>query len=436
MTSTTTLLVDFGASRIKSAAWCHQKKKIIAVKECAAPTPNFGADGAVEISPQDYWIAFEKTAGEILREHQEIDSLWLCTEMHGVMLCDVNSGEPLTPYISWRDERASRSSTLDDLQKISADFFLKSAMKLRCGLPFVSLAHLNKTHQLPKSFRFLTLADWLLWRGGEKDPAIHASLAAGTGLFSVKEKNWSEDLAKMAGLDFQKIIFPKVVDAGQKIGEINIAGRKIKVFGGIGDLQAAAHGAGFPTLAKLLINLGTGSQVIGYTNNPVATLEIRPGVNGENFSAITHIPSGRALNVFANFFDSCSARGDEDSAFWNIFSSLSSEEVLNADLNVDLAVFEAAWNYKNGGSISGIMEGKFSARGLIAAIAKSWLKQYAQAISEIDPQQQSASFLLAGGLSRRGKFILPVLEILTKRKGIMAQTITGEETLDGLLALS
>ncbi len=436
MTSTTTLLVDFGASRIKSAAWCCKEEKIIAVKECAAPTPNFGADGAVEISPEDYWIAFEKTAGEILREYQEIDSLWLCTEMHGVMLIDVDSDKPLTSYISWRDERASRSSTLSDLQKISEDFFAQSAMRLRCGLPFITLAHLKKIHKLPSAFRFLTLADWLLWRGGEKDPAIHASLAAGTGLFSVKEKNWSANLAKMAGLDYQKIIFPKVVEAGQKIGEINIAERKVKVFGGIGDLQAAAHGAGFPALAKLLINLGTGSQVIGCMNNPSEKLEIRLGVKGENFSAITHIPSGRALNVFANFFDSCSVRGDEDSAFWNIFSSLSSEEVLNAELNVDLAVFEAAWNYKNGGSISGIMEGKFSARGLIAAIAKSWLKQYAQAIAEIDLENESTSFLLAGGLSRRGKFILPVLEILTKRKGIMAQTKTGEETLDGLLALS
>jgi sugar (pentulose or hexulose) kinase len=436
MSSTTILLVDFGASRIKSAAWSCDKKEVVAVQECAAPQPKFGQDGAAEISPEEYWKALESTAGKILQQHQEIDSLWLCTEMHGFLLSSPDSTNPLTQYISWRDERASKSGSLTALNKIADDFFLESGMRLRSGLPFATISYLNKIDKLAKEFRFLTLADWLLWRGGEKNPAIHSSLAAGTGLFSIKDGRWSKSLAKMAGLNFDKITFPKVVKEGEEIGRINIAGREIKVFGGIGDLQAAAYGAGFPDQAKLLINLGTGSQVLGQIDDVPAIIETRPGIGDNNFSAITHIPSGRALNVFANFFDDCAKLSGGKAFFWDIFSSLTTQEVLAAESNVNLAVFEAAWRYKNGGNISAILEGKFSPKNLISSISHSWLKQYSDAISEIDYKNLSKSFLLSGGLSRRGNFILPVLEKLTNRKGIYTSTITGEETLDGLLASS
>jgi sugar (pentulose or hexulose) kinase len=412
------ILVDFGASRIKSAIWSLAQNKIIATRECPSPTPFFGLNGEVEIVPELYFQALESTAGELLKLNQTIDSMWLCTEMHGFLIASAESGEPLTPYISWRDERADFKS----LANIAGDFFVKTGMKLRPGLPFVTLSHLEKSKKLPTNFRIFTLADWLLWRGGERDPGINISLAAGTGFFSLKEKKWSAD--------FQKIIFSRVVETEELLGQIKLANRTIKVFGGIGDLQAAIHGAGFPAQSSLIVNLGTGSQVIGTSLQK--DVEIRPSVEGKNFSAITHIPSGRALNVWANFFADCA----KENFFWEIFSSLSVEEVLSSELEIDLNIFEASWRYKGGGAVSRIREGKFSPQILIAAVANAWLKQYSEAISKIDPAADSKTFLLSGGLSRRGKFILPALESLTKREAILTSTITGEETLDGLLALA
>jgi hypothetical protein len=110
--------------------------------------------------------------------------------------------------------------------------------------------------------------------------------------------------------------------------------------------------------------------------------------------------------------------------------------VLDAKLEVDLNVFEAAWRYSGGGVIGGINEGRFFPADLMAGIARGWLAQYAQAMDRLDPSRQEDTFLVSGGLSRRANFIMPVMSALCGRAARLAEVVTGEETLDGLLAMS
>ena len=440
--STCTLLVDFGASRVKSALWSNDQGAIIATRECISPLAvHKFSSGIVEVELELYWKALEATAGELLRSSNEISTLWLCTEMHGVAICSANDGSPLTPYISWRDERAKNPdstglSTYDHLSPCADIFLAKSGMKLKSGLPFLTLAHLSRTNQIPASFRLHTLADWLLWRGGERNPGIHSSLAAGTGFFDINTQLWSPQLVEMASLEPHAVQLPRIVRTGNSIGRISLGGRSIDVYGGLGDMQAAAHGANFPIAAKLIVNLGTGSQVLGDMAHVPPGIELRPGVSDGQFSAITHIPSCRAITVFAKFLDSCTIAGGGKPFFWEKFSALDSTDVLAAPSDIDMNVFDAAWRYQRGGGIYGIHENSFSLEIFLATLAKSWLTQYATAIELIDPAHTQKIFLLSGGLSRRANFILPVLEKLIDRTGIMATMTTEEETLDGLLNLS
>jgi sugar (pentulose or hexulose) kinase len=436
-----TLLVDFGASRVKSALWSHEAQMITGVRECVAPPANLGARGEVEIDPEAYWRALEKTAGELLCEEEQIEALWLCTEMHGALIGSAKLGAPLSPYISWRDERSRHTplngpSTFDRLQACGDTFFEVTGMRLRSGLPFLTLAHLQLAGQLPRELRLFTLADWLLWRGGERDPAIHSSLAAGTGLFDIRTGTWSERLLEWVGLPRHGIRFPRIAPIGSRIGSITLGGRIINVYGGLGDLQAAACGAGFPKLAPLIVNLGTGSQVLASTDPIPAAVERRPGAFSGLFGAITHIPSGRALNVFAGLIDGCAEAGGGRPFFWDRFAALTAAEVLGARADIDLNVFDAAWRYSQGGSIGAIHEGCLTVDSLLATLARSWLQQYVEAIDMLDPLRIESNFLFSGGLSRRGRFIRPVLERLCGRTGIVAASRTGEETLDGLLTLA
>lgn len=434
------LLVDFGASRVKCALWSTDRRALLEEAEVPAPAPTFGPHGEVEIAPEDYWTALENTAGQLVRRHKTVDALWLCTEMHGIIVADT-AGTPITPYISWRDSRGTLKdidgqSTLDRLAKHDGALMKLSGMSLRAGLPLVTLEHLVRKGAVPGRLRLFTLADWILWRGGERTPAIHASLAAGTALYDVGREDWSPTLLELAGLAGRQVHLAKLALLGEAIGGIRLAGGKIRVFGGVGDLQAAVFGAGFPRRANLAVNLGTGSQVVRAGNETSAEIERRPGADGRVFSAITHIPSGRALNVFAGFVDGCSQLGGGKPLFWQHFSKLTEKEVLEAPLKVDLNVFSAGWKYQSGGSLSLIHEGRFGPDELIASIAKGWLEQYAKAMDRLDPARAETHFLVAGGLSRRARFVTPVLGTFSGRTPISVESATGEETLDGLAAMA
>lgn len=436
------LLIDFGASRIKAAVWSIGENKIVNSLECDSPKPKFGAAGEVEVNPEDYWDCLKLTAGKLLDQYSDIRDMWICSEMHGILLFDLMSHTPLTPYISWQDERANRGdsycpstfSKFDDAFRLN--FLRETGLKFRPGLPILTLTHLKNNFIFDENFRVCTLVDWLLYRGGENSPKVHSSLAAGTGFLSLDSGVFPNKFCAQLIPGLMPNHFSRLSNRGESIGTIRIDNHEINVFGGIGDLQAAAYGAGFPDKTPLLVNLGTGSQVLGAFIAAEDVVERRVGANQGLFAALTHIPSGRALNVFASFIDRCSIMGGGKPIFWEIFESLETHEIHDSIMNVDLNVFDASWKFQEGGSILGITEATFSPRIFIAALAKSWLKQYVDAIDLIDPNKMLNSFVLAGGLSKRGKFVLPVLEDLSKRSGSFAQSATGEETLDGLLALA
>jgi hypothetical protein len=287
-----------------------------------------------------------------------------------------------------------------------------------------------------QDFKVCTLVDWILYRGGEKSPKVHPSLAAGMGFYSLSGSAWSDGLIQKSSPNLDAGQFSEPSKLSGKIGQISIGKHSLAVYGGLGDMQAAIFGAGFPKKGRLLVNLGTGSQVVGDALQQGSSVERRLSANGEVFSALTHIPSGRGLNVFAKFIDGISLTGGGEPIFWKTFSSLGQDEILGSSIEVDLNVFEASWKYGVGGVISGIDENAFDLRLFMSGLVKSWLSQYKVAMDLIDPRREVDKFLISGGLSRRGTFVLPVLEKLSGRFGYLTETITGEETLDGLLALA
>jgi sugar (pentulose or hexulose) kinase len=434
------LLVDFGTSRVKSVVVSTDSYKVLDEAQTASPSPVFGPAGEVEISPEAYWSALEATAGVLARRHPKVAALWLCSELHGVIAAD-EAGVPVTPYIGWRDGRASSidatgASTFDRIGASAGLLLALTGMRVRPGLPISSLAHLAARRRLPERFRIFTLPDWLLWRGGERDPAVHVSMAAGTGLYDLTRQGWTRQLAAIAGLDRYDIITSRIVPMGEIAGRIRLADLELPVFGCLGDVQSTAAGTGFPQAAKVVINLGTGSQVLFQTGAIPPDIERRAGADGTEFAAIPFIPSGRALSVFAELLDGSAVMGGGKPFFWSRFAELAAAEVLEGTLQVDLNVFEAAWHYRSGGSIGAIREGNLSPESVMSAIAKAWLAQYIEAMDRLDPGRHEQAVLVSGGLSRRAQFILPVLAALSGRTPRLAETASGEETLDGLLALS
>jgi len=436
------ILIDFGASRIKAVHWSLARGRVIASRECPAPALRHGTHGQAEGDPEHYWQALEATAGQLFATDLRVRDLWVCTEMHGFVLADPNDPKPVTPYISWQDQRACHKagqefSILEKLAPHGSSMMAEAGIRLCPGLPIVNLAAIMAEADKPATARFLTLTDWLLVRGGERCPRCHPTLAAGTGFYSLNKRDWSPMLMRLAGIDPSKLLMPAILgESTLHVGTISLHNRPIRVWGGLGDLQAAAHGAGFPGKSSVLINLGTGGQVMALTSSKTENIEIRLCANGEIAHAVTHIPSGRALNTFASFIDGCVRLGGGQPLFWQVFAELTVEEVLAAEAAIDLNVFHSAWNYMRGGSITQINESNFDLRWLMRTLANSWLAQYQDAMTAINAEHPSPTFLVCGGLSRRSKFIPKVLESKLGKQAIECPLRTGEETLDGLLKLA
>jgi sugar (pentulose or hexulose) kinase len=453
------LLVDFGASRIKTLLFDSIESVIIDKEEYASPSGKSCSfvPNRFEILVEDYWQALLATVGKIIQRHPQknIKQMWVCSEMHGFVLTDLN-GRAITPYISWKDQRASfdcidGKSTFEKLKTELKSFRAFTGINLKPGLPILTLASGVGTGSIPEledlsdeaGVRVLSLVDWLLFRGTESAPKTNITLAAGLGIYDINSQTLSREILNseclspinIFGLDLQK-------DMSKPLGKIQIFDSEISVFGGVGDLQAAIQGSGLFEKYDGVLNLGTGSQVaVRFVDAPPSdNHEVRIMANGEQLNVITHIPCGRALNVFASFLDAFSFEGGGQNVFWKIWSVLSPDSIIESKLVSNLALFESAWGRHSVGDLNGSIgldEGVSSVHDVMAGIAKSWILQYSNALASMDPTANAKKIVVCGGVAQKSNFLIPVLgHLMPQRQFYLASTLTGEETLDGLLQLA
>jgi sugar (pentulose or hexulose) kinase len=441
---TQAILIDLGASRTKAVLYERGSSTVLDQMEVASPSFELTPDGKVEINGELYWEIFTSIIHCLISRNKKysVKKVYICSEMHGFLLATKN-GIPRTGYISWRDQRASRDP--DDLGRTTLDYFrdndsgafrFTTGMTLKAGLPIITLASMRKRTDFPaEPLMFLSLPEWILVRGGCKAPLVHPTMAAGSGLFDINRFSWTEELLADVGICHQDFLFSPLSDVSNFLGEITVTDQKFLVYGGIGDLQCALHGAGINQPRTAVMNLGTGSQVavLGLDASK-QTYEARLSVHNKNIRTISHIPAGRALNAFAHLFDDISLLGGGAAAFWNSWAKLDAESIIEAKLNCELGIFDGAWEPSNIGHRGWIeiREGYADSHSFLCGLAKGWLIQYVRALELILDSQQSYQVKIAGGLSRRGKFILPVLKFLCDRPIFLSHSNSEEETLEGL----
>lgn len=448
------ILVDFGASRIKSALFNIDTSKLICEAQVVSPSVKSHAIDRrkYEIPIEEYWVALEKNFLSLcsnIRSDQEIKGIWICSEMHGFVLAD-SSGHALTPYISWKDERAAHDEisgvpTLERLKSDLPDFQNITGMQLKSGLPIVTLSSILRLNggclgwaTSDSNVFILTLVDWLLLRGGATEPRSDITLLMGLGFHDWRSGKPSEEiLKKVIGDSFVPNFLEIKRNRTDTLGLISICGRSIPVYAGFGDFQAALLGAGYVNDGHAIINLGTGSQVaVPYAHSGRKDTELRVTADDSIAEVITHIPCGRALNVLACFFDQFSINSTE-SIFWDAWNHITISEIISSRLDSNLCFFESAWgkqSCKASGWI-GVSEGATDLRSVMAGIAKSWIKQYCAALTLLDPDCSIKTVIVSGGVAHKSNFLLSAFRHFDKeRQYVLVESTTGEETLDGLLS--
>ena len=423
------LLVDFGASKIKAAHLIDGMIKNVHCYSSIAPCIN--KNKRFEISCLDIKNKFIEIVEQYYKKNS-FQGVLVCSEMHGFVIVDKRN-KALSNYISWKTERCTNindnkaTSSFNKLRSFITDkiFLIKTGMKPRACYPIFNIYDMIQTGEYV-SGKVISLPEWLCCCGGKSENKSHVTMSAGLGFYNIQKNKFDEDLISFME---RQICFNDVVTNVVVGGYITVSGKEIPIYTGVGDHQCAVLGAG-NTEDTISVNLGTGSQIaiINLNNDKCEKV---PYFEHKNLSVIKHIPSGRMLNCFVNFFKSINSKID----FWNIIDGLKIEDILEADLHMNLSIFESAWNYTNGGIITGITEENFTKKNFFASILKNYVYQYKKAIEQLSPNKKFNKIVLSGGIPSRIPVIKEYLSLLTGYD-VLYNSKVYDETLFGLKIIS
>jgi hypothetical protein len=132
------------------------------------------------------------------------------------------------------------------------------------------------------------------------------------------------------------------------------------------------------------INIGTGSQIFYKIDKELVIKKF--------------YPAGRALLTYQELFNSLGLN------IFDLFQSISYDDIINSNLQVNINVFPQSKNYNEGGNICNINEGSFNYKNLLGSLLKSLVLQY-----KLDIPNRN-QLILTGGIINK----LPVLEDIFK----------------------
>jgi sugar (pentulose or hexulose) kinase len=444
------LLVDFGTTSTKSALLDLTTGVFSHLRRLPALPTTATVPGRHEVSLEAIHERFDAICADawgVVR----FDGVVMCAEMHGFAVLHPDTGAPLTEYVSWLDARALEvvdgQSTVEAVRNRLGDarFRQLTGMRPRPGFPLLNLIHCARTLDLPEEIVVVSLPGWLATggdgaaQGGDPAPE-HPTILAGMALFDVVAGENSSELLDvvrdLGGLD-ARVGAPAADDTVS--GHWDGPDGPVPIYAGVGDHQCSVLGAGVCGPGVASVNLGTGSQV-GLVDGPLddEIVEHRPFFDGRHLSAVTHIPGGRALDEFVGFLQQAASFGrdavDVAPGMWQALARITPEDVSGAGLDVDLAVFDGARGWADGGGISRIVEGALTPHNYLASVLKAFSRQYGQVLDQLDPDRSVQRVALSGGIARNLPHLAAIIAAASGRQVDAAVEL--DESLLGLRALA
>jgi glycerol kinase len=234
----------------------------------ARPAPKITATGGrYESDALDYAATAEQVLNECIAYAGDCKSLGLCSQRSSFLIWERTGGQPLTPLISWQDNRGAMSC-----EALRAH---EKSIRSLSGLPLTPyyfapklcavlqdnpgwLARLERGDLLAG-----TLDTFLIWRWtGGNHFMTDASMAARTLLMDIRQQQWSPALCDLFGIPAH--ILPKIkASAGMNLRLNN----GLALQASVGDQSAALIASVREDQAEALVNLGTGCFVVRYLPN-------------------------------------------------------------------------------------------------------------------------------------------------------------------------
>lgn len=328
-----------------------------------------------------------------------VEYIGISSQMHGFILFDENNNS-ISEIITWKqyaNDNILNDTTFNEFTNITG-------LQKRNDLPINNLNDfLLKNNISNKKIKLKNISEGIL---DESFGITHDTMACGNGFYDIFSCVYVNEYVDYFEKKFNiELLFDNVVKDKQVAGLIYYKNKKIPVFVGLGDLQASINSFSFKE-NFLLLNLATGSQIVSvvdkieYSSN----VSFRPFF-GKFLKCITHIPSGRFLNIYADFFDEVNIN------FWEYINNLSLNDLYESTLKIETNIFSS-----DGINISKI-KNNFNLKNLISSILFSYIDQYIQLI-------KSNNFiydfiLLSGGIGKKVKLVKIMIETILNKQVIV-----------------
>ena len=256
------IALDLGTTSIKAGLLDQQGSLSHII---ALPAPEMSVyDGRYESDALLYAAIAEQVLAECLAHAGAKPPLGLCSQRSSFLIWEKSSGQPLTPLISWQDNRGAAScETLRPSENVICELTglrltpYYFAPKLRIVLH----DHPEWRGRLERGELLVgTLDTFLIWRwSGGKHHVTDASMAARTLLMDIQQQQWSPTLCQL--FDIPLSILPQIhPSAGMNLPLNN----GLILQASVGDQSAALIASVTEDSTEALINLGTGGFVIRY----------------------------------------------------------------------------------------------------------------------------------------------------------------------------
>ncbi len=254
------IALDLGTTLIK-AGLLDRRGEIGHLVVRHAPEIN-ASDGHYESDALAYAETAEQALDDCIAQAGDCTSLGLCSQRSSFLVWEQSTGKPLTPLISWQDNRG--------LASCAALRAHENLVRSLSGLPltpYYFAAKLRVVLQKNPGWRARlergelragTLDTFLIWRlTGAAYFVTDASMAARTQLMDIREQRWSAQLCRL--FDIPVDILPEIKPS---------AGIGLQLENGlvlqasVGDQSAALFASVRADQPEALVNLGTGCFVI------------------------------------------------------------------------------------------------------------------------------------------------------------------------------
>lgn len=258
------IALDLGTTSIKAALMDQYGDLSHLVSQ---PAPAITArDGCYESTALDYAETAEQVLNTCLTQTDHRPPLGLCSQRSSFLIWDKISGQPVTPLISWQDNRGK--ACCDRLQESGDTIRHLTGLRLT---PYYFAPKLSKLLQDNPAWRErLVVGEWqvgtldtfLIWRWTNGQQHLtDASMAARTLLMDIHQQQWSPHLCRLFDIPLSTLPSIKPSTA-LKLPLAN----GLMLQASVGDQSAALIASIADDPTEALVNLGTGGFVIRYVD--------------------------------------------------------------------------------------------------------------------------------------------------------------------------